>query len=144
MASEVHRNCSPLRDVHKDETEPEPTEEANYRETMRGMRSFMNWHKIPEFETVSSHTGLLRDQFVKMPCPSRLYGMHAEKDCESSAVRTWAPEPAKLNHSFSRSNLPTAPPSLPFNQELLRHWERAAHEQTIMCNQAVGLSQCLT
>ena len=55
LASEVHRNCSPLRDVHRDETEPEPTEEANYRKTMRGMRSFMNWHKIPEFETVSSN-----------------------------------------------------------------------------------------
>ena len=68
--------------------------------------------------------------------------MHAEKDSESSAV-----DPAKLNHSFSRvarRNLPSAPPSRVFSQDLLRRWERAAREQTIMCNQAAGLSRCLT
>ena len=30
------------------------SEEASYRETMRGVRSFMGWHKVPEFEGVSS------------------------------------------------------------------------------------------
>ena len=73
--------------------------------------------------------------------------MHAEKDNESSTVRTWSPDPAKLNHSFSRvarRNMPTAPPSQAFSQDLLRHWERAAREQTVMCNQAAGLSRCLT
>ena len=163
---------------------------------MRGVRSFMNWHRVPEFETVFStaddnpfagtrvqptgkvsvklpvddwlcrkmsslnltikegyptrntdNTGLLRDQFIKTPRPSRWYGMHAEKDSESSTVRTWSPDPAKLNHSFNRvarRNLPSAPPSRAFSQDLLRHWERAAREQTIMCNQAAGLSRCLT
>ena len=156
----------------------------------------MNWHRVPEFETVSStaddnpfagaraqptrkvsvklpvdnwlcrkmvnlnltvkegyptrntdNTGLLRDQFIKTPRPSRWYGMHAEKDNESSTVRTWSPDPAKLNHSFSRvarRNMPSAPPSRVFTQDLLRRWERAAREQTIMCNQAAGLSRCLT
>ena len=73
--------------------------------------------------------------------------MHAEKDSENTTVRTWSPDPAKLNHSFSRvarRNLPTAPPSRAFSQELLRRWKRAAREQTIMCNQAAGLSRCLT
>ena len=192
----IHRDRSPDRDVTRDEADQEPTEEANYRETMRGVRSFMNWHKITEFETVSSaaddnpfagarvqptgkvsvklpvddwlcrkmstlnftitegyptrntdNTGLLRDQFVKPPRSSRWYGMHAEKSIESSTVRTWSPDPAKLNHSFSRvacRNLPTAPPSQAFSQDLLRRWERAAQEQTIMCNQAAGLSRCLT
>ena len=51
LDDEIHRDRSPDRDVPRDETDQEPTEEANYRETMR---SFMNWHKIPEFETVSS------------------------------------------------------------------------------------------
>ena len=95
----------------------------------------MNWHKVPEFETVSStaddnpfagarvqptgkvsvklpvddwlcrkmsslnltikegyptrntdNTGLLRDQFIKTPRSSRWYGMHAERDNESSTV----------------------------------------------------------
>ena len=126
----------------------------------------MNWHRVPEFETVSTtaddnpfdgaraqpngkfsvklpvdewlcrkmsslnltiregyptrntdNTGLLRDQFIKTPRPSRWYGMHAEKDNESSTVCTWSPDPAKLNHSFSRvarRNMPTAPPSRAF------------------------------
>ena len=196
LDDEIHRDRSPDRDVPKDEADQEPTEEANYRETMRGVRSFMNWHKIPEFETVSSaaddnpfagacvhptgkvsvklpvedwlcrkmsnlnltitegyptrntdNTGLLRDQFIKPPRSSRWYGMHAEKDTESSTVRTWSPDPVKLNNSFSRiarRNLPTAPPSRAFSQDLLRRWERAAWEQTVMCNQAAGLSRCLT
>ena len=171
LDNEIHRDRSPDRDVPRDEADQEPTEEANYRETMRGVRSFMNWHKIPEFETVSSaaddnpcagarvqdtgkvsvkipvddwlcrkisnlnltitegyptrntnNTGL-RDQFVKPPRSSRWYGMHAEKSSESSTVRTWSPDPVKLNHSFSRvarRNLPTAPPSRAFSQDLLR------------------------
>ena len=156
----------------------------------------MVWHKIPEFETVSSSddnpfagacvqptgkvsvklplddwlcrkmgklnltitegyparntdtAGLLKDQFIKPPRSSRWYGMHTEKkDCESNTVCTWSPEPAKLNHSFSRvarQNLPSAPPSRAFSQDMLRCWERAAREQTVMCNQAAGLSRCLT
>ena len=196
LDGDIHRDRSADQDASRDDPETEPTEEANYRETMRGVRSFMNWHRVPEFETVSStaddnpfagtrvqptgkvsvklpvddwlcrkmsslnltikegyptrntdNTGLLRDQFIKTPRPFRWYGMHAEKDSESSAVRTWSPEPAKLNHSFSRvarRNLPSAPPSRAFSQDLLRRWERAAREQTIMCNQAAGLSRCLT
>ena len=95
----------------------------------------------------TDNTGLLRDQFIKTPRSSRWYGMHAERDNESSTVHTWSPDPAKLNHSFSRvarRNIPTAPPSRALSQELLRLWERAAREQTIMCNQAAGLSRCLT
>ena len=193
---DIHRDRSADKDASRDDPETKPTEEANYKETMRGVRSFMNWHRIPEFESVSStaddnpfagtrvqptgkvsvklpvddwlcrkmsslnltikegyptrntdNTGLLRDQFIKTPRPSRWYGMHAETDSESSTVRTWSPDPAKLNHSFSRvarRNLPSAPPSRAFSQDLLRHWERAACEQTIMCNQAAGLSRCLT
>ena len=195
LDEEIHRDQSADRDVSRDDPDSEPTEEANYRETMRGVRSFMNWHKVPEFETVSStaddnpfasahvrptgevsmklpvddwlcrkmsslnltltegyptrntdNTGLLRDQFIKTDRSSRWYGMHAEKDSESTTVRTWSPDPAKL-HSFSRvarRNLPTAPPSRSFSQELLWRWERAAREQTIMCNQAAGLSRFLT
>ena len=196
LDGDIHRDRSADRDASRDDPETGPTEEANYRETMRGVRSFMNWHRVPEFETVSStaddnpfagaraqptgkvsvklpvddwlcrkmsnlnltvkegyptrntdNTGLLKDQFIKTPRPSRWYGMHAEKDNESSTVRTWSPDPAKLNHSFSRvarRNMPSAPPSRVFSQDLLRRWERAAREQTVMCNQAAGLSRCLT
>ena len=54
LDEEIHRDRSADRDVSRDYPESEPTEEANYRETMKGVRSFMNWHKVPEFETVSS------------------------------------------------------------------------------------------
>ena len=60
---------------------------------------------------------------------------------------SWSPELAKLNSTFSRvakQNLPTAPPCRALNQDILRRWERAAREQSIMCNQAAGLSRCLT
>ena len=197
LSDENYRYGSPDRDLPKEEAaDQEPSEESNYRETMRGIRSFMGWHNIPEFETVSSSddnpfagarvqptgkvsvkppvddwlcrkmgklnltitegypakntdtAGLLKDQFIKPPRSSRWYGMHTEKkDCENNTVCTWSPEPAKLNHSFSRvarRNLPSAPPSRAFSQDMLRRWERAAREQTVMCNQAAGLSRCLT
>ena len=93
-------------------------------------------------------TGLLRDQFVKTPRSFKWYDMHVDKkDCDRSTVCSWSPEPAKLNSAFSRvarRNLPTAPPSRALNQDILRRWERAAREQSFMCNQAAGLSRCLT
>ena len=111
-------------------------------------KSSLNLTIIEGYPTRNTdNTGLLRDQFIRTPRSSRWYGMHAEKDSESSTVRTWSPDPAKLNHSFSRvaqRNIPTAPPSRALSQDLLRLWERVAHEQTIMCNQAAGLSRCLT
>ena len=156
----------------------------------------MGWHKIPEFDSVSSSddnpfagsrvqptgkvsvklpvgdwlcrkmeklnvtitegypsrntetAGLLRDQFVKTPRSSRWYDMHADKkDSDAATVCSWSPEPAKLNSAFSRvasHSLPSAPPSQPLSQDILRRWERAAREQTVMCNQAASLSRCLT
>ena len=74
--------------------------------------------------------------------------MHVDKkEHDRSTVSSWSPEPAKLNSAFSRvarRNLPTAPPSQALSQDILRHWERAAKEQSLMCNQAAGLSRCLT
>ena len=37
-----------------DSGDQELSEEASYRETIRGVRSFMGWHKVPEFDSVSS------------------------------------------------------------------------------------------
>ena len=54
LDDEIHQDWSADRDVSRDDPDSEPTEEANYRETMRGVRSFMNWHKVPELETLSS------------------------------------------------------------------------------------------
>ena len=92
--------------------------------------------------------GLLRDKFVKPPRSSRLYDMHADKkDSDVSTVSSWSPELAKLNSAFSRvarRSLPAAPPSRPLSQDILRHWERAAREKTVTCNQAASLSRCLT
>ena len=142
----------------------------------------MGWHKIPEFDSVSSSddnqfagsqvqptgkvsakllvddwlfrkmeklnltitegypsrstetAGLLREQFVKPPRSSRWGDMHTDKkDSDRSTVCSWSPEPAKLNSAFSmvaKRSLPAAPPSRTFSQDILRHWERAAREQT--------------
>ena len=55
LSDENYWYRSPDRVLPKEEAaDQEPSEEANYRETMRGIRSFMGWHNIPEFETVSS------------------------------------------------------------------------------------------
>ena len=191
------RDGSPDGELTRDESaDQELSEEASYRETIRGVRSFMGWHKVPEFESVSSSddnpfagssvqptskvsvkllvddwlckkmeklnltitegyparntetAGLLKDQFIKPPRSSRWCGIHTEKkDCDNTTVCSWSPEPAKLNSSLSRvarHSLPTAPPSRALSQDMLRHWERSAREQTVMCNQAAGLSGCLT
>ena len=53
----------------------------------------------------------------------------------------------KVKHTFSRvarCTLPSAPASRTFSQDTLRQWERAFREQSVMCNQAAGLSRCLT
>ena len=92
--------------------------------------------------------GLLRDQFVKPPWSSRWYDMHVhKKDSGRSTACSWSQKLAKLNSAFSRvarRNLPIAPPSRALSQDILRRWERAAREQSVMCNQAAGLSRCLT
>ena len=50
-----YRDASPARELTTDEsTDQELAEVASYRETMRDVRSFMGWHKVPEFESVSS------------------------------------------------------------------------------------------
>ena len=70
-----------------------------------------------------------------------------EKDFSRSKVYTWTSEPARLNSSFPRiagRSLPSAPASPPVSQDSLRKWERAARDQTYMCNQAAAFSRCLT
>ena len=74
--------------------------------------------------------------------------MHTDKkDSVSYTVCYWSLEPAKLNSTFNRvarHSLPSAPASRTFSQDTLRQWERAFREQSVMCNQAAGLSRCLT
>ena len=184
-------------DLPEDATEQDLSEDANYRETIRGVRSFMGWHQIPDYDNSSSSVddnpfavsrtkpagkvsvrlpvdewlcrkferlnvtvaegypsrnsetgGLLWDQFVKTPRSSKWYAMHTEKkDSASATVCDWSPEPAKFNSPFARvarRSLPSAPASRTFSQDTLRRWERAFREQSVMCNQAAGLSRCLT
>ena len=92
--------------------------------------------------------GLSKDQFIKPPRTLKWYGIHSEKrDFSRSKVYTWTSEPARLNSSFPRIAgcfLPSAPASHPVSQDTLRKWERAARDQTYMCNQAAAFSHCLT
>ena len=96
----------------------------------------------------SETAGLNRDQFVKPPKTLKWNDMFSEKNNFSrSKVSSWTNEPARLNSSFPRianHSLPTAPVSSPVSQDTLRRWERAARDQSYMCNQADGLSRCLT
>ena len=184
-------------ELPEESTDQDLSEEANYRETIRGVRSFMGWHQNPDFDSASSSLddnpfagsrvkptdkvsvklpvdewlcrkferlsvtvaegypsrntetdGLLRDQFVKPPRSSKWYDMHTDKkDSASTTVCDWSPEPAKLNSTFSRvarRSLPSGPASHTFSQDTLGRWERAFREQSVMCNQAAGLSRCLT
>ena len=67
-----------------------------------------------------------------------------KKEFSYSKVHTWTNKPAHLNSSFPRianRSLPTAPTARPVSQDTRRKWERAARD---MCNQAAGLSCCLT
>ena len=41
-------------ELPEDSTDQDLSEEANYRETIGGVRSFMGWHQIPDFDSVSS------------------------------------------------------------------------------------------
>ena len=76
------------------------------------------------------------------------YDMHTDKkDFITSKVSSLSPDLAKLNSTFSRvprHSFPSAPSSWFISQDTLRRWERSAREQTFMCNQAAGLSPCLT
>ena len=38
-------------DVPESNTDQDLSEDANYRETLRGVRSFMGWHQIPDYDT---------------------------------------------------------------------------------------------
>ena len=179
------------------ETDQELSAEQTYRETLRGVRSFMGWDQVPEFDSSSSAqddnpfagtrpqlpgkvsvkvpvddwlcrkfeklnitvqegypsrasetAGLVRDQFAKPPRTLKWYNMYTEKkDFSRSKVFSWTNQPARLNSSFPRianRSLPSAPASRPISQDTLRKWERAARDQTYMCNQAASFSRCLT
>ena len=182
-------------DLLEDATDQDLSEDANYRETIRGVRSFMGWHQITDYDSTASSLddnpfagsrtkptgkvsvkvdewlckkferlnvivaegcssrnfetgGLQRDQFVKTLRSSKWYAMHTDKkDSASATVCDWSPEPAKLISTFTRvarRSLPSAPASRTFSQDTLRRWEWVFREQSVMCNQAAGLSRCLT
>ena len=96
----------------------------------------------------SETAGLARDQFIKSPKTLKWYSMHCEKkDFSRSKVYNWTNKPARMNSTFPRianRSLPSAPASRPVSQENLRKWERAARDQSYMCNQAAAFSRCLT
>ena len=41
-------------EVPEDSTDQDLSEDANYRETIRGVKSFMGWHQIPDYDSTSS------------------------------------------------------------------------------------------
>ena len=179
------------------DVDQELSADQTYRETLCGVRSFMGWNQVPEFDSSSSAqddnpfagtksqqlgkvsvkvpvddwlchkfeklnitvqegypsrasetAGLVKDQFVKPPRTLKWYDIFAEKkDFSRSKVSSWTNQPDRLNSSFPRivnRSLPSVPASRPVSQDTLKKWERAAHDQSYMCNQAAGFSRCLT
>ena len=51
-------------EVPEDSTDQDLSEDANYRETIRGVKSFMGWHQIPDYDSTSS-------SLVDNPFPSQ-------------------------------------------------------------------------
>ena len=43
-------NVNDLGDLPETTTDQDLSEDANYRETIRGVRSFMGWHQIPDYD----------------------------------------------------------------------------------------------
>ena len=97
-----------------------------------------------------THHGLqkLLGWLVKPRRTLKWYNMYTDKkDFSRSKVFSWTNQPARLNSSFPRianRSLPSAPASRHVSQDTLRKWERAARDQSYMCNQAASFSLCLT
>ena len=80
---------------------------------------------------------------------AKWYGVHPNHDRPACYVSFWHCDSAKLNTAYSRiarsSRLASsAPTSHTLSQDTLRRWEKAAREFTYVCNQAAGLSRCLS
>ena len=94
--------------------------------------------------------GLQRDQFVKHgKSQGKWYGLHPIQDKPAGTVSFWHSEAAELNSTYSRVARPggltsPAPSSRSISQDTLRRWEKSAREATYICNQAAGLSRCLS
>ena len=91
----------------------------------------------------SETAGLLKDQFVKTPRSSKWYDMYSEKKYFSRS-KVFSCEVKQQLSRIARHALPSAPSSPTIQQDTLRRSERPARNQSIMCNQAAGLSRCLT
>ena len=94
--------------------------------------------------------GLQRKQFVK-PSKShaKWYGLHPSQDRLAGSVSFWHCDSVKLNSPYSRiarssRHTTPAPTSHTLSQDTLRQWEKATRESTYVCNQAAGLSRCLS
>ena len=111
----------------------------------------LNVTLVQGYPSRSSETGgLQKDQFVKYgKSQGKWYGLHPGQDKPAGSVSFWHSEAAKLNSSFSRVSRPSgltspAPPSRTISQDTLRRWEKSAREATYICNQAAGLSRCVS
>ena len=90
-----------------------------------------------------------RDQFFRHNTGvSRWYDMHCPESLpsDSSKVSFWSSLVAKNNSQMSRIIRPAVmqkpPSSRTISQETLKRWERAARNDTYVCNQVSGFARC--
>ena len=103
---------------------------------MRHLANAQYWDR-----PAGGNTGRLFLAFGGPVCADRF------SNCPLDRVLTYKNLIYLLNLQFSRvarRSLPAAPHSRALSQDILRRWERAGREQTVMCNQAAGLLRCLT
>ena len=150
---------------------PELTEDMNYRETVRSIRSFIGWNHIPPFESDLSEPDKSNNPW-KGKTPKRLACISVAMPpddwlCQKlekfntvvaegwtdgthrpgKSLFSWQNTEAKVNSQFPRiikaSAYPSmGPPSRPMSQEYLRRWEKCAKENSYTVNDAMGFNRC--
>ena len=107
------------------------TEDQSYRETVRGVRSYMGWDFIPDLE--SSATSSSDNPWAGgRPQPV-------------GRVSVAFPAEEWLCKKFEDLNCTTQLGTCrPLPQETIRKWEKASREISYICNQVAGFNHCVT
>ena len=122
------------QDISLTDTGQVLSEEQNYRETMRGIRSYMGWSHVPDV-----YSALANSEDNPFAAP---------KQQPAGKISVQLPTDDWLCRKMDRLNLTLTQgyPSKGSDAGGLQRdqWEKSACEATYMCNQAAGFSRCLS
>ena len=151
------------QDVSVTDTNQASTEEQNYRETMRGVRSYIGWTHIPHMDiNISSAEDNpfaapkqqpVSKVSVNLPTDDwlcrKMDGLNltlAQRYPSRSSKTGRLQRDQFLKHSKSHVKWYRLHSSQdrPTRSVSFWHWKKAARESAHICNQATGLSRCLS